>query len=242
MLALSSTHAQSLALAARGELHGWTPSGARTQVRLDGFAGVEGRVMMSPQARFVARTSERGLELWASMDGQRRSVPAGEVEALAFSPDDRRLVLALRDRAPLLLELDAPNDAPRELALEPGTRALAFDADGERVLVLHEAGMIEGIELAQRRVVERLSVGPASELVLDPSGRAVALRDAASLVSVYARHTLARRVELGLHEPGEPTIAAPTWPREQVELLAELCRVLGPRELDIELACASTIR
>jgi serine/threonine protein kinase len=242
VLALASTHAQSLALAARGELHGWTPSGARTQVRLDGFAGVEGRVMMSPQARFVARTSEQGLALWASMDGQRLAVPAGEVEALAFSPDDRRLVLALRDRAPLLLELDAPNDAPRELALAPGTRALAFDADGERVLVLHEAGMIAGIELEHGQVVERLHVGPASELVLDPSGGAVALRDAASLVGVYARHTLARRVELGPHEPGEPTIAAPTWPREQVELLAELCRELGPRELDIERACVTTIR
>jgi len=215
VVALASAGERVSMLSSQGRVSTWTRVNDEiVRVELHGFVvHVDQPCVLASDGARIARASVAGLELWDALTGTHIATPKAEyIEhgAVVFSPDSRMLAVALRGRAPLVI--DAVSGEPRVTRIAPQveTRALAFDSSGTQLFALGDDGRLEIAELASGGVVDEiigLAAG-AHALALDPTGSRLTVIAEDGLAWVWATSSVAvvRALPAGHAPEAEPLL------------------------------------
>ncbi|MDA0589802.1 MAG: serine/threonine-protein kinase [Planctomycetota bacterium] len=146
-------------------------------------------VTFSPDGRFVANSSaEHSVRVWDAKTGdlvRAFNVPGLEAEALAFSPDSRRLVAALRDRFGIWNTDTWESEGTLEAA---GQRnfSLRFDSKG-KLYAVGEGVQISVWDLDGKKLLQQFQGGaPRLQFAVSPDEKLIAAGGQDGEVSLFS--------------------------------------------------------
>jgi serine/threonine-protein kinase len=146
-------------------------------------------VEFSPDGRFVASSSaEHSVRVWDTKTGdlvRAFNVPGLEAEALAFSPDSQRLVVALRDRFGIW---NTETWEPEDTLDSAGQRnfSLKFDSKG-KLYAVGEGVQISVWDLAGRKLLQQFEGGaPRLQFAISPEKELIAAGGQDGEVTVFS--------------------------------------------------------
>jgi cell division septation protein DedD len=167
------------------------PSGLGRGVR-EVFAAPGGRLIAVRSAggdSLAIATRESGISRTTAAPSARDRAPSYDGDAVAFATDSGVLIV------------EQLEDQQWFVALQGSPRGVSFSPSGHRIYVaLGERGELAVIDRFTRELREAIALpGPASELRMDPWGRAILVRPADSSAAVWVVGIADRRLMGELH-------------------------------------------
>lgn len=162
---------------------------------------------LSGQGRFVAVTSSSGVTFWDLRNERRKTIEGKDLTAIAFSPDERRLLAAKADLG-VAEEFDVETGALlRRFPI--CSRHAAYSPDGAVLVTNTKRGELTAWNLNLGEVVWEASFPgtqrEATSVLFDPTGRYLVYCDVSGTVRLIDARTGGHReletAQPGIHQP-----------------------------------------